>query len=37
LLVEKIKSASGSSTAPDFHADHEADANFGTMAVNKDE
>jgi len=37
LLVEKIKSASGSSTAPDFHADHEADVNFGTMAVNKDE
>jgi len=32
LLVEKIKGSSAEPAMPDFHASHEADASFGTMA-----
>lgn len=32
LLVEKIKGSSAEPVMPDFHASHEADASFGTMA-----
>ena len=32
LLVETIKAASPEFLSPDFHASHEADASFGTMA-----
>jgi GTP-binding protein HflX len=37
MLVEKIQGSPTNPLLPDFHASHEADTSFGTMAQNKDE